>query len=215
MNSYPPNSSSARFDKLAAGWDANPMRAALAHAVAEAICRHVPVAPEMDALDFGAGTGLLTLAMLPRVRRVTALDASPEMLRVLDEKRQAARLENVDTLLCDPAVTPLPPARFDLVMSLMALHHVPEPPQLLRSLRKALKPGGWLALADLDSEDGSFHPDPQGVFHHGFDRLALGVMLEACGFGKAATYDAHRITRPGPDGRPRSYGVFLIVAKTP
>lgn len=204
-----------RFDKVAASWDANPVRVALARGVAEAICRHVPMSPALDAMDFGAGTGLLTLALSPRLRRITALDTSREMLKVLEEKRQAAAISNLDTLLCDPTVTPLPPARFDLVVSSMALHHVANPTLLLGKLRAALKPGGWLAMADLDSEDGSFHPDRQGVFHNGFDRRELCAILERCGFVNAASHDAHTIVRPGPDGRPRNYSVFLAVARVP
>jgi len=66
----------ARFDRAAAEWDANPARVALARAVAEAIRKAVPLRPDMNVLDFGAGTGLVTLGLLSSVGRLTAVDAS-------------------------------------------------------------------------------------------------------------------------------------------
>ena len=58
----------ARFDRVAAEWDASPTRVALARAVVEAIRAAVPLDAEMRALDFGAGTGLVTLGLLSTQR---------------------------------------------------------------------------------------------------------------------------------------------------
>jgi arsenate reductase len=159
-----------RFDRAAAQWDTNPSRTALAKAVAEAIQETVPLRPDMDAMDFGAGTGLVTLGLLPYVGSLTAVDASGEMLRVLDEKLKALQIGNVRTMLCEIGKTRLPVARFDLIVSSMVLHHIPDVPEALRGLRPCLRSGGWIALADLDTEDGSFHADSTGVYHHGLDR---------------------------------------------
>jgi len=139
---------------------------------------------EMQALDFGAGTGLVSLGLLPDVSHVTAVDASSEMLRVLDEKLRAAKITHVRTLRCDIARAPLPANQFDLVVSSMVLHHLPDVAAVLQRLRPTLRAGGWIALADLDTEDGSFHSDMAGVFHKGLDRaevigqLSLGVVPE-------------------------------------
>jgi len=75
-----------RFDRLAAEWDANPGRVAIAKAVTAAIRNAVTLRPDMVAMDFGAGTGLVTLGLLSDVGSLTAVDASGEMLRLLDEK---------------------------------------------------------------------------------------------------------------------------------
>jgi ubiquinone/menaquinone biosynthesis C-methylase UbiE len=199
----------ARFDRVAAGWDNNPARVALAKGVTEAILKAVPVSPEAEVLDFGAGTGLLTLGLLPSVARLTAVDASGEMLRVLSDKLHSLGIANVETLHCDISKDPLPEAKYSLVVSSMALHHVQDVPHTLLLLRRSLRPGGWIALADLDSEDGSFHPDPTGVFHNGFDRRKFCGWLEVAGFEGVTARDAYVMKRMSDSGAAREYPVFL------
>ncbi|MBS1128952.1 MAG: Methyltransferase type 11, partial [Nitrospirae bacterium] len=64
------------FDKEAAQWDANPGRVKLAQDVADAMIREVSPAKGQDALDFGCGTGLVTLKLQPLVRSITGVDSS-------------------------------------------------------------------------------------------------------------------------------------------
>ena len=203
----------ARFDNKAAEWDANPSRVALARAVVEAIRAAVPLRPDMAALDFGAGTGLVALGLLPAVGEVTAVDASGEMLRVLREKVETLGVANLHVLQCDVGVAALPQGRFDLIVSSMTLHHLPDVLAVLTHVRPALRPGGWIALADLDTEDGTFHSDPTGIYHCGFERAALCRWLNEAGFTGAASREAYRITRPGSDGVLRTYPVFLATAR--
>lgn len=203
----------SRFDEGAAEWDANPTRVALARAVVEAVCAAVPLRPDMRVLDFGAGTGLVSLGVLPFVAEVTAVDASREMLRVLEEKAKALDAGRLDTLQGDVAEVPLPGGHFDLAVSSMTMHHLPDVPHVLRRLRPALRPGGWIALADLDAEDGSFHADKTGVYHFGFARETLCRWLEACGFAQVSCREAHRFDKPGADGVTRTYSVFLATGR--
>jgi len=56
------------FNKAAATWDEEPRRLKLAGEVADAIAKSIPLTPSMDVLDFGCGTGLLTLNLQPGVR---------------------------------------------------------------------------------------------------------------------------------------------------
>jgi ubiquinone/menaquinone biosynthesis C-methylase UbiE len=160
-----------RFGRVAAEWDANPMRVALARTVTEEIRKAVVLHTAMNAMDFGAGTGLVTLGLLPYVGYLTAVDTSGAMLRVLEEKLKAMQLHNVHTLLSEVG-SPLPVSGFDLIVSSMVLHHISDVTLALQRLRPCLRPGGWIALADLDVEDGTFHADATGVYHHGFDRKA-------------------------------------------
>jgi hypothetical protein len=84
---------------------------------------------------------------------------------------------------------------------------------VLKHLRPALRAGGWIALADLDSEDGTFHADPTGIYHHGFERTLLCRWLNEAGFTDAVSRDADRITRPAADGVLQTYPVFLVTAR--
>jgi len=198
------------FDRVAVEWDSNPARVALARGIVEAICQAVPLSPDLEALDFGAGTGLLTLGLLPYVARITAVDASGEMLKVLANKLQNLGIQNVTTRHCDIGKEPLPAAGYTLVVSSMVLHHLANVPRTLKQLRHCLCFGGWIALADLDAEDGSFHSDPTGIFHHGFDRNLICQWLKEAGFTEVKSQEAYRIARPQSDGTVREYSVFLI-----
>ena len=208
-----PDQAGSRFDERAAEWDANPARVALARAVVAAIRSAVPLSPDMRVLDFGAGTGLVSLGLLPFVGEVTAVDASAGMLDTLREKVDALGAKNFHLLRGDVTHAALPAGRFDRIVSSMTLHHLPDVPLVLRRLRPALRDGGWIALADLDAEDGSFHADKTGVFHNGFERATLCRWLAETGFADAAAREATRITRPGSDGEPHTYPVFLVTAQ--
>jgi hypothetical protein len=72
-----------------------------------------------------------------------------------------------------------------------------------------LRPGGWLALSDLDTEDGTFHSaDSEGIHHHGFDRSRLRELAEAAGFAGVRVTTAGTMEREG-----RTYPLFLLVAR--
>ena len=198
------------FDARAQTWDDEPRRVKLAADVFAALERAVPLRANLAALDYGAGTGLLALALAPRVRRVVAVDSSAGMLAVLARKAQAGGGANVETLRADFSQDPLPPGPFDLVASAMTLHHVADVDALFRNFFALLAPGGFLAVADLDAEDGSFHAHADGIHHFGFDRAALARELAAAGFAEVRFEDAARASKNG-----RVYPIFLAVARKP
>src|SRR5512142_3492495 len=82
-------------------WAAKPGLVKLAGEVADAIIREAAPAAGMDALDFGCGTGLVTLRLAPLVRSITGVDSSPGMLAVLESKVKSQGLANVRTQLVD------------------------------------------------------------------------------------------------------------------
>jgi len=206
---------SSRFDQAAAQWDNSPALQALARAVGDAIRRAVPLEPPWRALDYGAGTGLVTLQILPRIAAVTAVDASAGMLDQLSKKLAASGINNVFVRQWDILSAPFPETGFDLCFSSMTLHHLRDVPLAFERFRQLLKPGGWLAMADLDTEDGSFHGPNNDVFHNGFERAAILEWLGKAGFVGAAISDAHRLLRPDASGAMRSYGIFLAAAQAP
>ena len=202
-----------RFDSAAADWDTNPGRVALARAVVDAIRTLVSLRPDMNVMDFGAGTGLVTLGILPYVANLTAVDASGEMLRMLEQKLKALNVGNVRTLNCDIAKASLPTAEFDVIVSSMVLHHIQDVPMAIRQLRPSLRSGGWIALADLESEDGTFHTDSMGVYHHGFDPAQVCRWLQDSGFVDTTAREVHSMMRTSPDGRNRQYPIFLVIGR--
>lgn len=199
------------FDARARSWDDDPRRRHLAESIFAALERAVPLSTEWTALDYGAGTGLLALPLAARVRRVLAVDSSAGMLAVLAQKARAGGCANVETRHADFAKDSLPAGPFDLVASAMTLHHVADVAGLLRKFFALLAPGGRIALADLDAEDGTFHgPDAPGVHHLGFDRAELAAKLEAAGFAEVRFAAAARSEKHG-----RAYSVFIAAARKP
>ena len=199
----------ALFDEAAASWD-KPLRIELAKGVARAIGRQVSLTPTMTAMEFGCGTGLVTALLAPQVGRIVATDSSAGMLAELEKKIHGLGLTNVSTRQFDLTRDALPAERFTLIFSSMTLHHIEEIEPLLATLHNLLEPGGAIALADLDREDGTFHSDATGVVHLGIDRDDLMVMAERAGFTNLAVDTAHTIHKEGSDGREHDYPVFLL-----
>ncbi len=205
----------SRFDQAAAEWDNSPARISLARAVGEAIAREVPLEREWRALDYGAGTGLLTLNLQPRVRSILALDSSRGMLEKLTEKISTAGIGNVQTRLWNLEAERFPENGFDLVVSSMTLHHLRDVPLVFKRLAAMLRPGGWFAVADLDLEDGSFHGQADDVFHHGFERSDVARWLESADLCDVRVCTAHAMTKLSAGNQMRAYEVFLAVARKP
>ncbi|HSQ69137.1 MAG TPA: methyltransferase domain-containing protein [Steroidobacteraceae bacterium] len=195
------------FADKSTDWDTRPVPLQISAAVGPLLRSSLDWDDGMQVMDFGAGTGLLTSHVAPLVAKVVAVDTSPSMLESLAEKQE---LRDVVEPRCqDILIEPLG-EQFDAIVSAMALHHVQDTDRLFGRFREHLKPGGQLALADLDTEDGSFHPpDTVGVYHHGFDREELGRKLEAAGFEAVRFQTAAEVTRE--DGR--TYPVFLATAR--
>ncbi len=194
------------FEEKAEDWDRRETVRQLSEAIGAAMIGQVPFADGMTVMDFGAGTGLITAHIAPRVGQVVAVDTSPAMLEKLAAKPELQG--KVETVCQDILEQPLAQT-FDAIVSAMALHHVEDTDRLLEAFARHLKPGGWLALADLDTEDGSFHPqDVEGVYHHGFDRDDLAARLKRHGFEDIRFTTAHTVNREDGD-----YPVFLVTAR--
>jgi ubiquinone/menaquinone biosynthesis C-methylase UbiE len=201
------------FNAAAATWDENPGRVRMAHDVAQAILGTIRPGPDMDVLDFGCGTGLLSLALQPHVRTITAVDNSQGMLDVLDAKVKALDIKNVRTRHVDLEEGDKLTGTFDLAASSMTFHHIKDTGMLLDRIASVLKPGGKIAIADLDSDEGKFHDSNEGVFHFGFDRHMMKKSFEAAGFVSVRNRTAAIMQKPGPDGTVRTFTVFLMTGE--
>ena len=207
----------SHFDGAAVTWDSEPRRIALMKAVGETIVRLARPTSDMDVLDYGCGTGLVGLFLLPYVRAVTGADNSPGMLAVLRQKLAAGGIRNMHVVQLDLEQDTLPGERYDLVVSSMTLHHVANTRRVLQAFHDLLRPGGTLCIADLDTEPGVFHTAEAAasVHHHGFDRNDLKSRLRRIGFDETRDVTAHIVRKPTHDGRERGFPVFVITAQRP
>ena len=207
------NTEKRDFDKEAASWDEHPVRVKLAEDVAQAITKQVVLTSDMDVLDFGCGTGLLTLNLLPLVRSITGVDSSQGMLDILQMKIAKLQLNNLHPLLFDLDKDAPLTGNYDLIVSNMTLHHIKEVKSLLQQFYNITAAGGYLCLADLDLENGQFHADNTGVFHFGFDRTTLRRLFTEVGFTDVRDCDAAEVLKPGDNGEMKRFSVFLLIGK--
>jgi ubiquinone/menaquinone biosynthesis C-methylase UbiE len=196
------------FDARAANWDKDPVRVERANAVAVSIRQQVKLTRKMTAFEYGSGTGLLSFALQPYLGPITLADSSAGMLNVLREKIAASGASNMTPLKLDLIADPLPASRFDLLYTLLTLHHIHDTDRVLQGFHALLKLGGLLCIADLDKEDGSFHIDSDFDGHNGFERGDLNKIILKAGFASVRFSTCYESPKNG-----RLYPMFLVVAE--
>jgi ubiquinone/menaquinone biosynthesis C-methylase UbiE len=210
-NNQPTKLDAAHFDSKARQWDENPVFRERGLKIAEAIRKAVPLHRHMSALDYGCGTGLLSFPLKDELGAILLADSSSGMLDVLSGKIAAQGVRNMTSMKLDLLIDPPPAQHFDLIVTSMTLHHVPDTDHILRIFHDLLKPGGTLCIADLDKEDGSFH-GPEVDVHHGFDRAELSQRAAQAGFADMQFQTVFSIAKEHATGT-RDYPVFLMTAR--
>jgi demethylmenaquinone methyltransferase/2-methoxy-6-polyprenyl-1,4-benzoquinol methylase len=129
------------FDRLAPQWDADMIRN---DDIIATILNNAGVKSGVDVLDVACGTGVLFPDYLSRdVGSLTAVDISPEMVRIAREKFPGDKV----TVCCGDVEELDFDKQFDCIVVYNAFPHFPEPAQLIQSLSGLLKPGGILTVA--------------------------------------------------------------------
>lgn len=200
------------FDIKSAEWDKSLMHRERAEIIAAEIIKQIPLTRDMTALEFGAGTGLLGFIMKDHLKAITLIDNSPGMVKILSKKRDAAGAENLNVVNLDLEYMNYTETRFDLIYTLMALHHVDDVALIIKKFYDLLKPRGCLAIADLYSEDGSFHGSGFSG-HKGFDPGVLSGLLEIEGYGCINHRKVYVIRKKISDDTFKQFDVFLMTAQ--
>lgn len=202
------------FDERARDWDSDPKKVERARIVADAIRRAIPLSSSMNALEYGCGTGLLSFALQEDLGQITLADTSQGMLDVLGKKIANSGATNMHPIRLDLETEPVPGEKYHVTYSLMVLHHIHDARGILSKFYAVLEPNGYLIVADLDKEDGSFHTDGTTDVHKGFERRELQGWVEASGFENVRFSTAYEI-RKEVDGREKTFPVFLMSAQRP
>ncbi len=173
--------------------------------IADTIRSEVRLDKTMHIMDFGSGTGLLLERIAPYVGKITAVDVSESMNAELRAK--LGRLEcDVEILAVDLEKTDID-RQFDGIISSMTMHHIENIQAMFEKFHRMLAEGGFIAIADLDKEDGSFHTEDTGIHHFGFDRAEIETWAAKAGFRSVRTTSASTIHKDD-----RDYPVFLLTA---
>ena len=207
------SSAKRNFDKESATWEQEPRRVKLAGDIARAISEAIKPNRNMDVLDFGCGTGLLSVELYPYVRSVTGVDSSQGMLDIFNRKIAKLKMDRAKVFLVDLEKGGALTGSYHLVLCNMTLHHIKEIVPLFDCFRAITAPGGYLCVADLDLDGGQFHGDNAGVFHFGFDRVALRGVLREAGFENLRDMDAADVVKPARSGAMRRFTVFLMTGQ--
>ena len=194
-----------RFNEIAQKWDAHPRRLLQAEKIFNAIEKKVKLNKTMHVLDIGTGTGLLLMHFITKVKKITGIDNSEGMLQMLKEKAEKTHVDNIDFLLFDADKDNLSENRYDLAVSSMTFHHIENIENFLKEIRKSLKSGGKICIGDLETEDGSFHSNPdESIKHFGFDKDEFAEKMKKSGFKNISVETIFEVEKPE-----KKYPIFL------
>lgn len=164
------------FDDLANRYD-TPERQQLAKIISTHLKQQLVGAPIGQLLDYGAGTGLVSLPLANLANSLVLIDASQEMLALADHKIKKHGLGQTQTLVAD-FTKAVPPVHADVIIVSLVLLHIPETEKILKALYECLNPDGRLMIVDFDYNSEVSHP----LIHSGFNQADLQQQLIKSGF---------------------------------
>ena len=200
----------SKFDDVARTWDENPVHMERSAAIAAKMEEMLPLNNQMKALEYGAGTGILSFLLREKLGSVTMMDNSSEMVKVMEEKVSFLNANNLFPYCFNLEHRSFDQS-FDLVFNQMVLHHIGDIHSIFVTFFNMILPGGFLVIADLYPEDGSFHGDGFDG-HPGFDPEELKDMLLKVGFMNVVFEFCYSMQRILADGTSKTFPIFLIVA---
>ena len=200
------------FDIKAADWDQNPMHWDRSESITNQIKKLIPLKKHMTALEYGAGTGIASFMLKDYIKEITLMDNSSEMVRAINDKIRTTKVKNLKTLNFDLEHKDYKAGKFDLIFTQMVLHHVTDIENIIKKFYDLLNLGGYLAIADLYTEDGSFHGDGF-TGHKGFDIEILSNKIRNQGFTNISHRKCFVINKKISDSETKEYDVFLLIAE--
>ena len=198
------------FDSRARDWDKEKRHVDRSLAIASELLRTVPLNSNMKALEFGAGTGFLSFILKDRFAEITMMDNAKEMVKVAQERIASDKAKNMNAVYLDLEKEDYS-GEFDVIYTQMVLHHIINIDVIFDKFYSLLKKGGYLAIADLYSEDGSFH-DAGFKGHNGFDMEELSFVLKGKGFVDIKHKHCYDLKKNIASGELKEFPIFLLVA---
>jgi 2-polyprenyl-3-methyl-5-hydroxy-6-metoxy-1,4-benzoquinol methylase len=203
------------FDQQAKEWDNDPKKTERAIIIAKEMTDFIQPDKTMHAFEFGCGTGLLSYQLKDNFKTITLADTSEGMIKVLQEKITKENIKNFKPLLVDLLEDDIVKFEnsYDVIYTLMTLHHIDDINKISKIFNAMLKADGYLCIADLVQEDGSFHSNVTDFNgHNGFDRAELAAILSNHGF----KIEYHKIPleiEKEFGEKVRKYPMFLMMCK--
>ena len=136
--------------------------------------------PTLVVGDLGCGTGQLTETIAPYVRRVIAVDGSPDMLDAA--RRRLADATNVELRQGELEALPLEAGELDAAMLSLVLHYSPDPQRALQEIARVIRSGGRLLVVDMQPHDRDEYQQQMGHVWLGFSDKQIARFLTSAGF---------------------------------
>lgn len=200
------------FDKKAKDWDDN-RRIQRSKVIAEKIIDYVNLQETFTGLEFGCGTGLISLNLYDKLGKITCIDTSSGMIKQLEDKVAEHNLDKITVTQLNINDDHDLKSEYDIIYSSMSLHHVTSLEETLQNFYDLLQDGGQLCIVDLDKEDGSFHSQESNFLgHNGFEQKELSQLLEQVGFNNIMSETFYNDER-SIGNRNIEYSLFIMKAQ--
>ena len=200
-----------RFDQVANRYD-TPDKIKRSEEFVKKLLELIPINKNFKVMDIGAGTGLVDVVLSKYTGQIYAFDLSEGMLKVFEEKIKKNGIENIKIFKKDVLNEDFSERDFDLVITSMTFHHLDNPEEALRKIKDYLKDGGYVAIIDLEKEDGTFHSDNTDVKHFGFEKDDVKNWFEKNGFKDIKVITVYSIKKER-SGKVKDYPVFLAIGQ--
>lgn len=164
------------FEQMAKRYDTEE-RIELAKIISTEVRKKLLDAQSKTLIDYGSGTGLVSLALTDLVDSVLLIDSSEQMLAVAKAKIAQKELNHAQVLHTD-FTKKLPTVKADIVLMSLVLLHIPETKTILQNLYRILNEHGQLIIVDFDENEQVSHP----LIHSGFSHEGLKQVLAEVGF---------------------------------
>jgi ArsR family transcriptional regulator len=161
--------------------------------IAEALLK---LMPPMTIADLGAGEGTISQLMAQRAKRVIAIDNSEKMVEFGAELARKHGIGNLEYRLGDLEDVPIRNGAVDLAFLSQALHHAVHPERAMAEAWRILKPGGRIAVLDLNRHHFEEAREMYADLWLGFTELEIERFLKGAGFRNVDTAVVHREQEP-------------------
>lgn len=202
----------SNFDQAAGTWDNNPIHIERSEAIANKLIRKLTLNKGLSALEYGAGTGILSFLLKDYLGDIVLMDNSSEMIKVIKEKIHTNGVKSFRPMFFDLENQTFKKKKFDVIFCQMVLHHVINIEHIVNAFYRLLKGKGQIAIADLYREDGSFHGEGF-TGHNGFNADELGNILKNAGFANVAYEQCYVIRRQIESDEEKEFPLFLMTAE--
>jgi ubiquinone/menaquinone biosynthesis C-methylase UbiE len=198
------------FEEKAKTFDSNPIAIEISSKFSNEVKKNINLKKDYRLLDFGCGTGLVSLPFSSLVNSIVMVDNSKAMLNKLREKVLYAKLTNIEIYEGNIEDLDIEQSSIDLIVSSMTFHHIDNIPKILKILYDLLKENGCIIIGDLCREDGSFH-ELTTVEHNGFGFEEIMEMFVGSNFFVKDIYKYNTVSKSDKEGIIKNYDQFILV----